>query len=47
MRLHVCMYVLTSGVVQMRQGLLTVVVVVAVSRKLKVKVKVESVVIDK
>ena len=28
MRLHVCMYVLTSGVVQMRQGLLTVVVVV-------------------
>ena len=45
MRLHVCMYVLPSGVVQMRQGLLTVVVVVvvvAVSRKLKVKVKVES-----
>ena len=44
------MYVLPSGVVQMRQGLLTVVVVVvAVSRKLKVKVKVkvESVVIDK
>jgi hypothetical protein len=37
-RLHVCMYVLTSGVVQMRQGLLTVVVVVvAVSRKLKVE----------